>query len=365
MQITIFDKSNDRHIMQASALLADAFPDAYSTNSYEEILDCLNPERISISAIKDDDLIGFIGGVPQYGVTGWELHPLVVNKKFRGMGIGRKLVEKLEHEISTRGGITIYLGSDDEHFQTSISGTDLYNNIYEKIKNITNFKNHPIGFYLKMGYIVSGVIPDANGFGKPDIIMSKRIVNPDYESSYKKSIQVNEKRKIIDLSKNIRAGMEVFPSDPKVHIDIVRTIDIDGWELRNLNFGSHTGTHADAFSHMLKNGKSIDEIPIDSFFGPAQKVKDILKFPKNTGMVFEMKAKVDLLGSILQLNPPFVAGNIDEKLQRELLSAGIITFTDLVNLEKLPYDKNFIFYGIPLKIHKGDGSPVRAFAVID
>jgi aminoglycoside 6'-N-acetyltransferase I len=35
--------------------------------------------------------------------------------------------------------------------------------------------NHPFLFYRKLGYTVTGVVPDANGPGKPDILMSKRL----------------------------------------------------------------------------------------------------------------------------------------------------------------------------------------------
>ena len=42
----------------------------------------------------------------------------------------------------------------------------------------------------------------------------------------------------------------------------------------------------------------------------------------------------------------------------------IVTVTDLVNLEKLPLGKQFMFYGLPLKIKDGDGSPIRAVAVL-
>jgi aminoglycoside 6'-N-acetyltransferase I len=45
----------------------------------------------------------------------------------------------------------------------------------EKIANIQNYKGHPYEFYLKCGYTITGVMPDANGRGKPDIIMGKRV----------------------------------------------------------------------------------------------------------------------------------------------------------------------------------------------
>ena len=35
---------------------------------------------------------------------------------------------------------------------------------------------HPYEFYVKMGYKIVGVIPDANGIGKPDIWMAKRVI---------------------------------------------------------------------------------------------------------------------------------------------------------------------------------------------
>jgi aminoglycoside 6'-N-acetyltransferase I len=40
---------------------------------------------------------------------------------------------------------------------------------------ISDVGGHPFAFYQKLGYEVVGVIPDANGFGKPDILMAKRI----------------------------------------------------------------------------------------------------------------------------------------------------------------------------------------------
>ena len=52
---------------------------------------------------------------------------------------------------------------------------DLYPNVLEKLCTIENIKKHPFEFYRKMGYVLIGIIPDANGIGKPDILMAKRV----------------------------------------------------------------------------------------------------------------------------------------------------------------------------------------------
>ncbi len=40
---------------------------------------------------------------------------------------------------------------------------------------IRNLHGHPYEFYLKNGFSIVGAVPDANGYGKPDIIMAKRV----------------------------------------------------------------------------------------------------------------------------------------------------------------------------------------------
>jgi aminoglycoside 6'-N-acetyltransferase I len=41
--------------------------------------------------------------------------------------------------------------------------------------NLYRAGTHPYEFYQKIGYKIVGVIPDANGLGKPDIWMAKRL----------------------------------------------------------------------------------------------------------------------------------------------------------------------------------------------
>lgn len=176
MQIRKFEKNNLKYIREASELLIENFPHSFSECALEEVKKCLNEDRIAIMAVEDDQLVGFVSAIPQYGITGWELHPIVVRKSQQFKGIGTLLIKALEKEVANSGGITIFLGTDDEFNKTSLSNNDLYKDTFAKIENIKNYKEHPYEFYKKMGYKIVGVIPDANGIGKPDIWMAKRIV---------------------------------------------------------------------------------------------------------------------------------------------------------------------------------------------
>jgi len=152
----------------------------YSKSDAEaEIRRMLKKPRVAFAAIADNRIIGVIGAIPQYGVTGWELHPLAVLKEYQRRGVGSALIEVLEHEVAGRGGVTLYLGSDDETGTTSLYGANLYEDTFGKLANIQNIGGHPYPFYEKHGYKIVGVFPDVNGVGKPDIWMAKKIKNHD------------------------------------------------------------------------------------------------------------------------------------------------------------------------------------------
>lgn len=124
-------------------------------------------------------LVGLIGGLPGYDGNAWELHPLVVHPECRTRGIGRALVEHLAHAAEEAGAWTLWLGSDDESNQTSLGGRDLYPDPLQALAELEDRQGHPFVFYRKCGFSVVGVLPDANGFGKPDIFLARRLRSPE------------------------------------------------------------------------------------------------------------------------------------------------------------------------------------------
>ena len=154
MQIVTFD-GNEKLKHQMAQLLVDAFrehwADAWETfeDGLKEVEEMCEAERICLVAIEDEKLLGMIGGIPEYDGKVWELHPLAVQPGLQGKGIGRALVMAFEEQVRQRGGLTIMLGSDDQNEMTSLAMVDLYENLWDKVKNIQNFKGHPYEFYQK------------------------------------------------------------------------------------------------------------------------------------------------------------------------------------------------------------------------
>jgi aminoglycoside 6'-N-acetyltransferase I len=168
-------------IQDVAAALIAAFQehtDSWTSldSAIEEVRESLGEDRISRVALDDDGtVLGWIGGISAYGGNAWELHPLAVRPDAQRRGVGRALVADLEARVRERGGMTIWLGTDDETSRTSLSGINLYPNVLAHAAAIRNLRDHPYEFYLKQGYTIVGVLPDASGAGKPDILMAKRV----------------------------------------------------------------------------------------------------------------------------------------------------------------------------------------------
>jgi len=182
MQIIDLRADDLAAVQQVTSMLVEGFkehsPHAWpdSEAALQEVRESLQPDRISRIAVDEHgNVLGWIGGIRQYDGYAWELHPLIVCPDHQGKGIGTALVSDLEAQVRQRSGVTIYLGTDDEDNMTTLAGIDLYPNVIEHLGKIKNLRRHPYEFYQKMGYTIVGVIPDANGPGKPDILMAKRV----------------------------------------------------------------------------------------------------------------------------------------------------------------------------------------------
>jgi len=153
----------------------EAWPDVESAR--REVGKSFGAGRLSRVALDEDGIaVGWLGGIPQYRGRVWELHPLVVRPDRQRRGIGRALVADFGERVRERGGLTMWLGTDDIDDRTSVSGVDLYPDVLGHAARIRNLRGHPYEFYRKLGFIVVGLMPDANGPGKPDIYMAKRVV---------------------------------------------------------------------------------------------------------------------------------------------------------------------------------------------
>ena len=165
-------------IHQAAALLVEGFADAWLNmeEALQEVWESLEPGCISRVAVGEEGtVLGWIGGRPHYDGHVWELHPLIVRPEYRRQGIGRALVTDLEDRVRGRGALTLWLGTDDTEDQTTLSGVDLYPDPLDHLARIENLHGHPFEFYRRLGFVIVGVVPDANGWGKPDIFMAKRV----------------------------------------------------------------------------------------------------------------------------------------------------------------------------------------------
>jgi arylformamidase len=81
-------------------------------------------------------------------------------------------------------------------------------------------------------------------------------------------------KKWIDISVTIKSGMVHWPGDPDIRIEKIR--EIERGEVCNVSFfslGSHTGTHMDAPRHFIRDGKTLDQMPLDATIGPCRVIE--------------------------------------------------------------------------------------------
>ena len=194
--------------------------------------------------------------------------------------------------------------------------------------------------------------------------------------------------KIYDISQEV-FSCEVYPDDPNPHKDTLRSIDMgDLYNLTAFSMCAHNGTHIDAPYHFIKNGKTVDDIPLSKTVGfayvtaeegnidadRARKILDKAKsIDKNASKKILIKGSISLLDDGAKV---FSSEKID-LLGVESQSAGDGDNTVSVHLEllksevvilegiKLNEVKEGVYFlcSAPLMLSGSDGSPCRALLV--
>ena len=73
--------------------------------------------------------------------------------------------------------------------------------------------------------------------------------------------------KIYDISQEV-FSCQVYPDDPMPEKKMLKSMNSgDAYNLTAFNMCAHNGTHIDAPFHFIKDGKTIDEICIETFVG--------------------------------------------------------------------------------------------------
>ena len=179
MEIVDIETLSKSQLTQAAQMLTDEIPLGWKTfdEAMRELNDLLSDEEASlIAALDDGKVIGWCGIFPHYGGNVFELHPLVVRHDWQRKGVGTALMDAVTNIAREKGGLTMWIGADDEKpgGETSFANADLYDDLPKQMREYEP-GTHQTAFYLKLGFKIVGVMPDANGIGKPDIYLAKRL----------------------------------------------------------------------------------------------------------------------------------------------------------------------------------------------
>lgn len=182
MELLTTREAVHRHRAEIAEMLLDFRPYEYCAwpskeRALAEVDESLRDDKktISIVAVAEARAVGWVAGFQTYSHA-FELHPMVVRFDMQRQGIGRRLLELFEEIARGMGALTVYLGSDDHISATSLGGRPLFPNVLSHLGEVENLKGHPYEFYVKCGYEIVGILPDANGEGQPDIWLAKSLI---------------------------------------------------------------------------------------------------------------------------------------------------------------------------------------------
>jgi kynurenine formamidase len=211
---------------------------------------------------------------------------------------------------------------------------------------------------------------------------------------------------IIDLSYPLKPEMLVWPNSDRPVYEWKRRINSEGWSETYIRMSTHTGTHVDAPLHLDQEGKPLEEMQLENFWGIARlfrmsdmpnnqdiTLEDVQRsgFSLDGAKIFIMQTgiehfaenqdynykypipSIELLDWLVQngMNSYMTdatsvdrADDIEMKNHKFLFEHGTPIVENLKNLSKLPVNTNFTVCAMPLLLHGREASPCRAAAMI-
>ena len=194
--------------------------------------------------------------------------------------------------------------------------------------------------------------------------------------------------KIYDISQEL-FNCKVFPGDPSPERKVLNSIENGGlYNLTAFSMCAHNGTHVDAPFHFIKDGKTIDQISLNSFIGMAYvaehqgiitkddaiKIFDDAKklnleaskriLIKGNAVVSKEAAEIFASSNILLFgNESQTVGPEDAPMEVHLILLGAnITLLEGIRLENVEKGV-YLLNAAPLYLSCGDGAPCRAVLI--
>ncbi len=194
--------------------------------------------------------------------------------------------------------------------------------------------------------------------------------------------------KVYDISQEI-FSCEVYPDDPIPKKTVLKSME-DGevYNLTAFDMCAHNGTHIDAPFHFIKDGKTVDEMPLESFVGMAYVVEcsgivtaeDAVKIIEKAKKENEEASKRILIKGDVEVSldaaKVFASSNIlllgnesqtvgpqdaPMDVHLELLSAEVVLLEG-IRLDSVQEGVYFL-NAAPLNLSGVDGSPCRAVLI--
>lgn len=182
-------------------------------------------------------------------------------------------------------------------------------------------------------------------------------------------------RRILDVSRPLTEGMEVFSGHEEFHKVQTCTIKEHSYNLTHFSMGAHCGTHMDAPAHFLEESLTIDRVPLDLLMGPVLVVEKsdgegyaqvpygtrrlIVRSGKYSGVTIDEADEIIAKGvRLLGTDRLSVAQNgWDKPVHQKLLGAGV-WIVETLNLTQAR-EGWYALSCLPLNIVGAEGAPAR------